>query len=158
MISLIACVDSKNGIGLDGGIPWWLPPDMKHFRKLTTGSTIIMGRLTWESIGSKPLPNRDNIVITSKPETIKGAIACSSMDIALLEASTFLKPVFIIGGAGIYKESLLNGASKVYLTRIDNDYNCDTMFPFADMKGFQWEFSEWISHNDIKYRYETYSK
>ena len=158
MISLIACVDKNNGIGLNGTIPWSLKPDMKHFRKLTINSTIIMGRLTWESIGSKPLPNRDNIVITSKPDTINGARACSSLDQALQISASHLKPVFIIGGSEIYKEALLNGASKVYLTRIDRDYECDTLFPFDSMKGFDWEIGDWLYEGDIKYRFEIYNR
>lgn len=158
MISLIACVDNKNGIGLNGTIPWTLKPDMKYFRKLTSGATIIMGRLTWESIGSKPLPNRDNVVITSTPELINGAFSYSTLDEAILMTSSILKPIFIIGGSRIYEEALLNGASKVYLTRIDYDYNCDTTFPFDELRGFECKIGEWLFDGDIKYRFETYYK
>ena len=158
MISLIACVDSDNGIGLNGTIPWNLREDMKRFRKLTTGSTIVMGRLTWESIGSKPLPNRNNIVITSKPESIQLGIGCLSFEEAVQKAATFNKPIFAIGGSAVYKDALLYGASKVILTRIDKSYGCDTIFPMDTMKGFKWDIEEWNESNGITYRYETYFK
>lgn len=155
MISLIACVDAENGIGLNGTIPWNLKEDMKRFRKLTTGSAIIMGRLTWESIGSKPLPNRENIVITSKPETISGALSCSTIQDAVLAASATSKSIFVIGGHGVYKDALVY-ASKVLLTRIDQSYHCDTTFPMDAMKGYKWDLGSWNESNGIKYRYETY--
>ena len=158
MISLIACVDSDNGIGLDGTIPWSLKPDMKHFREMTVDTTIIMGRRTWESIGSKPLPKRVNIVVTSNPAAIdSSAIACICMKDAIQLAASLLKPIFIIGGSAIYKETI-PFATRIYLTRIKRSYQCDTFFPFESMEQFQSEIGEWRQYKDIKYRFETYSK
>lgn len=160
MISLIACIDSHNGIGLNGDIPWTLKPDMKHFRKLTTESAIIMGRLTWISIGSKPLPNRVNIVVTSNPHLVdKSAIACVSLEHAIDIAKTLLKPIFIIGGSRIYEDALALGATTVYLTRINQNYNCDTNFPIESMVGFKsCNIGEWMSHDGINYRFEMYQR
>ena len=158
MISIIACIDQAGGIGLNGDIPWSLPPDMKHFRSLTLNNVIVMGRKTWESIGSKPLPRRVNIVITSNPDQIKGtAVACTSVDAALAIANKYKKKIFIIGGHGIYKEAL-EYASIIHLTRIDQSFNCDTFFPLDSMSGFKCESGEWQEHNDLTYRFETHKR
>ena len=159
MISLIACIDSHNGIGLNGTIPWTLKPDMRHFRKLTTGATIIMGRLTWISIGSKPLPNRTNIVVTSNPQLVNSsAIACLSLQDAIELAKSLLKPIFVIGGSRIYEDALGLGASRVYLTRLNVNYQCDTKFPTQAMIGFDSTIGEWMNHDGINYRFEVYDK
>lgn len=158
MISLIACVDIDNGIGLNGTIPWSLKPDMKYFKEMTTGGIVIMGRKTWESIGSKPLPNRTNIVITSNPSTISSeAFACVRFEHAIELAKSLLKPIFIIGGYNIYKEAIPL-ASVIYLTRINKCYGCDTTFPYSDMRGFDSNYGIWLKHKDLKYRFETHIK
>ena len=158
MISLIACVDSENGIGLDGTIPWSLKPDMKYFREMTVNTIIIMGRRTWESIGSKPLPKRVNIVVTSNPAAIdSNAIACICMKDAIDLAASLLKPIFIIGGSAIYKETI-PFATRIYLTRIKRPFNCDTFFPFQSIEHFKSDIGPWNEYKDIEYRFETYSK
>ena len=156
MVSLIACVDNENGIGLNNTIPWSLKPDMKHFREMTMNTTIIMGRRTWESIGSKPLPNRVNIVVTSNTASVNNCIACVCMADAIELAQGLLKPIFIIGGTSMYKEAI-PFASNVYLTRIKNSYNCDTFFPFYSLDRFQCEVGSWDEYNGITYRFETYT-
>ena len=156
MISLIACVDKENGIGRNGTIPWLLPPDMKRFKELTTGSTVVMGRRTWESIGSKPLPNRVNIVVTSKPHLINDVLTCMNITESLQIAKSMLRPIFIIGGTSIYQDSFPH-ASHVYLTRIDKSYDCDTIFPISKTQRFNCDVTEWIQYKDnIRYRFETY--
>lgn len=158
-VSLIACVDIDNGIGLNGTIPWKLPPDMKRFRELTTGGIVIMGRLTWESIGSKPLPNRINIVVTSSPWTIpRPTMACSQFVHAIDLAKSLLKPIFIIGGSSIYAEGM-KYASRVYLTRINKRYGCDVEFPNELLESFKKrDITDWTDYLALKYRYETYNK
>lgn len=158
-IALIACVDSDNGIGLNNTIPWKLNPDMKRFRELTTGGIVIMGRRTWESIGSKPLPNRINIVVTSTPWVIPTpALACPQIEHAIDLAVSLLKPIFIIGGQGIYTAGI-QYASKVYLTRINKCYGCDVVFPCELLEPFKVkETTEWTEYLTLKYRYETYSR
>lgn len=157
MISAIACLDYDNGIGRNGSIPWTLKPDMKFFRKMTLNSTVIMGRLTWESINSKPLPKRINIVITSKPNTIQDAIACPSIKDAINIAQTYANPIFFIGGSNIYRECI-PFVSKIYLTRIDKSYDCDVKFPIDEMEDFQCDYGDWNDHEEIKYRFESYTK
>lgn len=154
MVFLIACVDSKNGIGKEGKIPWMLKPDIARFCEMTTNSVIIMGRGTWESIGSKPLVNRTNIVVSSSRD-INNGIVCSTLEDALDIAIRLLKPIYIIGGERLYKMAMPH-ASKVYLTRINESYDCDRFFPMEVVAYKKAHFGEWKRYNDIIYRYETY--
>lgn len=129
-ISLIVAVDSKNGIGKNNQLPWHLPADLLHFKKITTGFSIIMGRKTFDSIG-KPLPNRRNIVISRQQNLeINGVEVCDSIESALLLCKNE-EEVFIIGGAQIFEQSLTI-ANTLYLTVIDHDFNADTFFPELD--------------------------
>ena len=117
---------SKNGvIGKNGKLPWRFPADLKFFKNLTTGHTVIMGRKTFDSIG-KPLPNRENIVISRhpRPETA-GVKFAETVDQALGRAQK--GEIFIIGGASIYRETahLIDG---IYLTQIDQDYEGDAFY------------------------------
>lgn len=130
MITLIAAVDLEWGIGKDGGIPWKLPEDMKHFRDLTSGNTVIMGRATYESIG-KPLPNRKNIVMSSSPATRvprkEGLVTASSVD-EVLGMLDSLDNNFIIGGEAVYA-AFLPHADKIELTFVNGKFDCDRVFP-----------------------------
>jgi len=125
MINLIVAT-SKNGvIGNDNSLIWHLPADLKHFKNLTTGKTIVMGRKTYESIG-RALPNRRNIVITRQDDyDPDGCEVVSSLEEALLLCG---ENCFIIGGGEIYKQSI-DIADKIYLTLIDEDFEGDTYFP-----------------------------
>ena len=112
-------------IGKDGKLPWHFPADLKFFKNLTTGHTVIMGRKTFDSIG-KPLPNRENIVISRHPQPeTAGVKFAESVDQALDSAKN--GKIFIIGGASIYRETahLIDG---IYLTRIHEDYEGDTFY------------------------------
>ena len=117
---------SKNGvIGKDGKLPWRFPADLKFFKNLTTGHTVIMGRKTFDSLG-KPLPNRENIVITRRPRPeTAGVKFAESVDQALRRAQK--GKIFIIGGASIYRKTvhLIDG---IYLTRIHQDYEGDAFY------------------------------
>lgn len=127
MISIIAAVSSNGVIGKEGKLPWYIPEDLKHFKKLTSGNVVIMGRKTYESIG-KPLPNRVNIVITrDKNKIINGCITVNSIEEAIRKAGND-KQIFIIGGGEIYKKSL-NFANKIYLTKVHQNIEGDTYFP-----------------------------
>jgi dihydrofolate reductase len=127
MISVIAAVSENGVIGREGKLPWYIPEDLKHFKKLTSGNVVIMGRKTYESIG-KPLPNRINIVITrDKNKIIDGCITVNSIEEAIKKAGND-KQIFIIGGGEIYKKSL-NFANKVYLTKVHQVIEGDTYFP-----------------------------
>ena len=125
-ISLIAALGKNRVIGNENKLIWNIPSDMKRFREITSGKSIIMGRKTFESIG-KPLPKRKNIIVT-RDENYKaeGCIIAHSLDDALREAGD--GEVMVIGGAQIYAE-FLSKAHKLYLTLIDKDFEGDAYFP-----------------------------
>jgi dihydrofolate reductase len=129
MISLIAAMTEKRVIGVRNQLPWKLPEDMKRFRELTTGHPIIMGRKTYDSIG-RPLPKRENLVISRQPGLkIEGAQVFSSLESALERALKLdEKEVFVIGGAEIYRQALAR-ADRLYLTLVHQDYEGDAHFP-----------------------------
>ncbi len=130
-LNIIACCDSKYGIAREGKIPWSFKEDMELFKEITKDSVIIMGRKTWDSLPKKPLPNRHNIVISSKNMVINDNISLAqSPEMALKMAKSFGKMIFIIGGEQIYKYFIENFTiNSVMLTIIDHDYNCDQYFP-----------------------------
>ncbi len=133
-LSLIVAASENHVIGKGGKIPWHLPADLKHFRDLTQGHPVIMGRKTYESIGH-PLPNRTNIVITRGKEVkIEGCTIVHSLEDALRIVSDSPE-VFVIGGGEIYKEALPL-ADRIYLTRVHAIVEGDAFFPEIDPK--QW--------------------
>ena len=142
-ISLIVAVDENNGIGKDNQLPWHLPADLKHFKSLTTGHPIIMGRKTFESIG-KALPNRHNIVISRQTGYLaEGASVVSSLDEAFA-LCVVNEEAFVIGGAEIFKYALPL-ANFLYLTLIHHQFNADTFFP--EINPTRWVELESVTHN-----------
>lgn len=133
MLSIIAAVAQNGVIGDRNALLWHISEDMKHFKALTTGHPVVMGRKTWESLG-RPLPNRVNVVITRQAIEIPGCRVVHSLDeaVALFAAD---EEIFIIGGAQIYAEALPR-AGRLYLTRVFRDYEGDTCFP-------EWNEAEW---------------
>ncbi len=158
VISLISCIDIKNGIGKNGTIPWHIPNDLKYFKKLTKNSVVIMGRKTFESINKIPLKNRINIVVSSL-HYYNNVHTVSDINTAIALARSFGKNIFIIGGSSLYKSGL-SFANVVYLTQINNDYNCDTFFPYDKMvELFKNKIcGNWCEYNDTQYRFEIYKK
>ena len=134
IISIIVVIGRNNEIGKGNELLCHLPADLKHFKEITSGHTIIMGRKTFDSLPKGPLPNRKNIIISRNPELkIEGATVYSSLDYALLKLIDE-EEVFIIGGAQIYEQALPI-ADKLYLTRIHAAFpEADTFFPFIDTK------------------------
>ncbi len=132
MISIIVAVGNKGAIGFENQLLWHISADLKRFKAITTGHAIIMGRKTFESIG-RPLPNRQNIVISHNPINTPGVWHASSLEEAL--RMTQNEEVFVIGGGEIYRQAL-SLANKIYLTRVWQDYNADTFFPEIGME--QW--------------------
>lgn len=130
MFSIIVAHDEHNGIGKQQSLPWNIPEDMKFFMTKTKGSTVIMGKNTYFSMG-KPLPHRENIVVSSTIGSIESSdqyIVASSLDDALRKASAHT--IFVIGGQRLYKEALQHpGLHKAYITHIEGDYHCDAFFP-----------------------------
>ena len=130
MISIIAALAENRVIGINNTLPWRLPNDLKHFRRLTTGHAIILGRKNYESIG-KPLPERRNVVITRQSGyEAPGCLVAHSLDEALKMADDDAE-VFVIGGAEIYQQTLAR-ADRLYLTLVHAEVQGDTFFPEFD--------------------------
>lgn len=135
-LSMIVAVAQNGVIGADNDMPWHLPEDLKHFKKLTSGHKIIMGRRTFESLPFGPLPKRVNIVITRQADlTIEGCVMATSPEQAL-EHCEAGEEVFVIGGGNIYRQ-FMPLADKLYITRIHQDFDGDTCFP--EMRESEWE-------------------
>jgi len=129
-LSIIVAMSSNRVIGVNNSLPWHLSEDLKHFKTLTTGHTIIMGRKTYESIG-KPLPNRRNIVISRNLNAFYGGIeVVHSLEDAFSTSSND-DEVFIIGGSNIYEQSL-HLAEYLYITEIKKAFEGDAFFPEID--------------------------
>ncbi len=156
-LSLIVAMDAQRGIGIDNTLPWRLPEDLAHFKRVTTGHPILMGRKTFESIG-RPLPNRRNIVLSTNAQwRHDGVERAATIDaaLALAEAPT----VFVIGGAQIYALALPR-ATSVIVTEIAASFACDTFFPALDPA--IWRESARETHhseaNGFDYAFVTYTR
>lgn len=161
-MNCIVAVDSNWGIGKDNDLLISIPEDMKYFRKVTAGKTLIYGRKTLESFpGQKPLPKRRNIVITRKEGYDgHGAEVVSSIEEAVrAAASENPDNVFVIGGGTIY-EAMLPYCSRAYVTRIDRAFEADTYFPNLDQtEGWEIESeSEIFEHEGVPYRFSVYRR
>ncbi len=131
MISMIVAYGEHQVIGQDNTLPWHLPNDLKHFKQVTTGKTIVMGRSTFESIG-RTLPNRKNVVLTHNQSfTAEGVTVVHQLDNVLA-----LGEVMIIGGATIYQQ-FLPYADDLYITKIHHEFAGDTFFPTWDEQQFK---------------------
>lgn len=128
-LTIIVATDKQGGIGINNKLPWHLTEDLAHFKRTTTGKTIIMGRKTFDSIG-RALPNRRNIVITHNQHWQHEGVESAS---SLHAAQALLKgePAFIIGGAQIYEQALPL-ADQLIVTEIQQDFICDAFFPKID--------------------------
>lgn len=164
-LSVIAAVDERGTIGAHGKIPWQLPADLRRFKELTMGHPVIMGRKTFESIGSKALPGRMNIVLTADPRyKADGCTVVHSFPDALRAAGDSLagdsSEVFAIGGGGIYKLALAR-AEKVYLTKVHGAFEGDAFFPAMDEN--EWQLVHAESHakdekNPFDYEFCVYER
>lgn len=160
-VNAIVAVDDKWGIGKDNDMPWpHLTEDLKRFKQLTKGAMIVMGKNTWLSLPFKPLPDRDNIIVSNSLEdpyavTVSGD---PKSIIAKLKQATD-SDIWIIGGQQIYKQ-FLPFCDSVYITRIYGDYECDTRFPNAILeRHFTVDYTESsIVDNDVELHYEIWEK
>lgn len=126
-VSIVVAIGENSAIGKDNELLWYLPTDLRHFKTITKGHTVIMGRKTFDSIG-KPLPHRRNIVITrSRDLKIEGAEVVNTIDEALALCAGE-KEVFIVGGAEIYKLAM-EKTDRIYLTTVHQSYEADAYFP-----------------------------
>ena len=157
-MELIVALTENFVIGSEGEIPWHLPADLAHFKKITSGNTIVMGRRTWESIG-RALPNRMNIVLTRQKDFVAdGATVIHSLD-ELLKIET-MGVLFIIGGGELYQVAF-NQVDKLHITRIHTTIDGDTYFPQIDTS--LWTRKESINYpkdekNPFDLSFETWVK
>ena len=130
MVSIIVAIAQNGTIGDKNALLWHIKEDMHFFRTTTSGHPVIMGRKTFESLGSRPLPKRKNIVITRSDEEFEGAYEAHSLEEAIAMAEGD-EEIFIMGGAQIYAQAL-EVADRMYITRVERDYEGDTSFPAVD--------------------------
>jgi dihydrofolate reductase len=135
MISLIAAMDQNRLIGQNNDLPWRLPADLAYFKKVTMGQTIVMGRKTFESIG-KPLPGRENVVVTSQEDYQADGVSIVHSIEELLQLNKDGEELFVIGGAHLYEQTLPQ-ADRLYLTEIQEEFEGDAYFPALDKR--EWE-------------------
>jgi len=156
----IVVAHARNGvIGREGGLPWHLPADLKHFKELTSGHTVVMGRRTYESLPDRfrPLPNRRNVVLTTNPGYVAhGAEVFTSLERALdgCEDGT----CFVIGGAATYRQALPL-SDRVYATQLEAACDGDARFP--DLPEAEWRCvttSETLTENDQRFTFRTYER
>lgn len=142
IVSLIAAMDRRRGIGIGNQLPWRLSADLKRFRELTMGHHIIVGRKTFESIG-KPLPGRQMIIVTRDRDLqVEGCLISHSPQSAIeLARARGETEVFVCGGAEIYAQSL-GIADRLYLTLVDAEVEADTLFPLFDLQ-------DWIERERV---------
>lgn len=160
-ISAIVAMSENRVIGNGNHLPWHLPADLKHFKTLTTGHPILMGRKTYESIG-RPLPNRTNIIMTRDTSfQAPGCIVVTSIEKALAHATDIGRnEIFIIGGAEIYKQ-LLPKISRLYMTVVHAKLDGDAFFPelnFAEWNEITNEKHEADENNEYAYSFITLEK
>lgn len=135
MISLVYAVSQNGVIGKEGGLPWHVPSDLKNFKMVTLGKPVIMGRRTWESLPRKPLPGRQNIVVSRKPEfSAEGAVVAANIGDAVALAGA-VPEICVIGGAELFR-SFFPMADRIYLTRILADVAGDTFM--TELSSAEW--------------------
>ena len=152
---LVVAIADNGVIGKDGAIPWHISEDLKRFKALTMGHTIVMGRKTWDSLPRRPLPGRANVVVTRQADwRADGAVVASSLGQAVEGTSG---PVFVIGGAEIYDLALPH-ATRIELTEVHQDFDGDARFVF-DRSG--WRETSRESHvtpDGLRYSYVTLAR
>jgi len=150
-VTLVAAVADNGIIGADGGIPWRIPEDFAHFKTLTMGGVLVMGRATYESIG-RPLPGRRTIVLTRDPSwTADGVLVARDLDDALAQSAGLPGEVFVVGGAAVYAAALPVATHQV-LTEVHLSPDGDTRYPDFDRAG--WRETKRESYPDAEIPYE----
>ena len=156
-ISIIACVGKNLELGKNNHLIWHLPNDLKYFKKVTSGKTVVMGRKTFDSLPGV-LPKRRNIVLQTKNKKIQGDVEIFNNIPSVLEETKNEDEVFIIGGASIYKQ-FLDYADKLYLTEVEEECkDADVYFPEFDKNLYEKEIIGNNCDNYIKYNFVLYKK
>lgn len=158
IVSLIAAVDDERGIGKAGDLPWRLREELRRFRRLTLGKTVLMGRLTWESLPKRPLSGRRNFVLSGGPPLIDAHGTFGSLDAALAAAAAQQAPeVVVIGGAGVYAAAL-ERADRLWLTRVPGAFGCDVFFPAGIEAGFVCADEETFDDGGLSLRLQAWRR
>ena len=145
-VTLVVAIGANGVIGVDGGLPWRLPEDLAHFKALTMGHPMVMGRTTFESIG-RPLPGRTTIVVTRNPDwSAEGVEVAPTLEEALERAGELDDEVFVVGGAQVYAQTLNAGLiDQMCVTRVASSPEGDTRFPSIDW--MQWREVGRVPHS-----------
>jgi dihydrofolate reductase len=155
MIRQIAALDARRGIATESGIPWHLPGDSAYFRRQTETGAIVMGRATYEEFAT-PLHDRDNFVLTTTSAPLRpGFLAVSGL--AQVRAARPDDDVWIVGGAGVYRETLAD-AAELFLTRVDGDFHCTKFFPPYEAAFALRTRDEGHRENGTTYHFETWAR
>lgn len=160
MISIIVAVSEDWGIGKDNELLWHISEDLKRFKRLTSGNIVIMGKKTWESLPRKPLPGRQNIVLTDNPDELIGnSVTAYSINDALGKCEPD-KEIFIIGGGSIYRQ-FMQIADRLFITHVHRKAPADIYFPVIDRS--IWEVTEeeefkTDDNDEIPYTYTVYRR
>ncbi|WP_313386078.1 dihydrofolate reductase [Chishuiella sp.] len=160
MINIVVAKASNNVIGAKNDLIWHLPNDLKHFKNLTSGHPIIMGRKTYESLG-RPLPNRTNIVVTRDSNwTADGIVKINSLEKAINTALKIDDEIYIIGGGNIYKQAM-EFTDILYITEVHHEFDGDTYFPEIDTDDWEEVEKENFKKDEkhpFAYSFVTYKK
>ena len=151
MIALLVAMSTNGCIGAKGALPWHIPEDLRRFRELTTGHTVIMGRKTWESLPERfrPLPNRQNIVITRQTDyAVPDGVVCASTLEEAFNAAPQDRSTFVIGGGEIFALALPH-ADTLYVTHVDSHVEGDAFFPPIDPD--QWRITHEDPHTGFRF-------
>lgn len=159
MVSIIVAIAQNGTIGDKNSLLWHIKEDMRFFRTTTSGHPVIMGRKTFESLGSKPLPKRTNIVITRADREFEGALTAHSLEEAVRMAGED-EEIFVMGGAQIYAEAL-SVVDRMYITHVEHDYEGDTSFPEIDYS--KWKLVDVVRHErgeeyESPFEFRTYDR
>lgn len=156
MISLIAAVGKNNELGLDNHLIFNIPGDLKFFRNITLGKTVVMGRKTYESIG-KPLPKRINIVVSNSLKETDGITIINSFEEVLEKYLNSDEEVFIIGGESLYNY-FINYAQNIYLTKVYANADADKYFPSFDESNYEQTLLGENKENNLEYKHILYRR
>lgn len=168
IVAMMLAMDKNKLIGKDGGMPWHIPGELAYFKSVTMGKPVIMGRVTFDSIG-KPLPGRPNFVVTRNADwTAEGVRVCTSLDMAIEGAKEYYaklasdagddtadstpNEIMVIGGAGLCREAMPK-TQKVYLTHIDHEYDGDIWFDSFDWNDWKEMSRQDMQHEELKFAY-----
>lgn len=161
ILSIIVAMAKNRAIGKDNQLIWHNSNDLKHFKQVTSGHAVIMGFNTWQSLpGQRALPNRRNIIISSRLEQVPEGFELAHSIPEALELVKDEEEVFIMGGGSIY-EQFLPKADRLYLTRLDKEFEADTYFPYINFENWELIDLRVIDDDpqvDYSYRFEVWER